>query len=270
MVLHGIFDDTVRATASTAAAAAWHTTGCYIIQLCKFMTLLVYCAQFIFEYSELLLVWSVKLLGLSISLFRALYTSHECGYISLSIYPSHTYSRVCVLCALLMMMLLLRPPWYLPTRARASERAREKGARIACTPLCERSVDFCTTISSCPLCLTSLLIVKSEYRHPWINLPFNSIRLEDLYNVVECGGRVMVVLFHHFSPVIAQLSPTLSLALSFTLRNSLSLIPSAPCALVHFILILFFVLAASHSAWSICCWSHPFVYYIFYQLYVLR
>lgn len=35
--------------------------------------------------------------------------------------------------------------------------------------------------------LTSLLIVESEYRHPWINLPFNSIRLEDLYSIDASG-----------------------------------------------------------------------------------
>lgn len=150
-------------------------------------------------------VWVSSFWGFP-SLCRTLYTSHECGYISLSIHPSHTYSGVCV-------CVYCAHYWwwccYCGHRGicqrEARARVRESGRRTDSTLLCERSVDFCTTISSCPLCLTSLLIVKSEYRHPWINLPFNSIRLEDLYNIVECGGSVMVVLFHHFSPVIAQL-----------------------------------------------------------------
>lgn len=104
-----------------------------------------------------------------------------------------------------------------------------------------------------PLCLTSLLIVKSEYRHPWINLPFNSIRLEDLYNIVG-GSSVMVVLFHHFSPVIAPVC-------SHALTRSLALFFTHSLRLLFFFPFWFTVI---HLLELLVCLLY------FYQLYVLQ
>ena len=67
------------------------------------------------------------------------------------------------------------------------------------------------------VCLTSSPLVKSDNRHPWINLPFNSIRSEDLYNKtmrVSACVYLAIPCFISITSIVLSFSLSLSLLLS--------------------------------------------------------